>query len=395
PEVRDAIANILADAQRRLLTELGPIFEAFRTGARRNLVLLPLCAMPHPASVESGMKVATAARDLARSIAKTPPRERAIPQLFLVEDVAEFSVLSEADLAQCVRNFLTLLLYSLSAVERVSALLYGDQPGEPLATFVCAVCELPRKALCTWAVDGIALEVLDAVLAEREDDVSLAALDALEDVELAAFDEPKDADRDVLALLERYAPPQARDPEPAWWERAETLRARYGPDPGDPSSDDEQPPPHPPVGWALSVMREIETTWRTLQRRRFDDLIAQERDEVQRRRDVLLGAVEQKVDQTLWRDPAPESFRRAAALARQMERAVSLRLEDAIRDRDAARPVPPPSFDHFRAAHAAYLDAARRKPDLARMIVYGLLFVTAFTIFLPLPLRNLAEALRI
>ena len=44
------------------------------------------------------------------------------------------AVKDDAELEQCVRNFLTLLLYSLSSVTRVAPLLYGDVPSDPLAT---------------------------------------------------------------------------------------------------------------------------------------------------------------------------------------------------------------------------------------------------------------------
>ena len=244
------------------------------------------------------------------------------------------------------------------------------------------------------------LEVVDAVLDQvldqaRSDEPALADVDALEEVELAAFDEPRDADRDVLELLGRYAPPVHRDTEPPWWERGETTRARYGPDGGDPSLDDPQDAPDPPVGWALARMREIEKSWRLLQRRRFDDLISGERERVVRDRDAALAGIAKRVDDVLFADPAPDAFRRAGVLVSRMERAISLRLEDAIRDRDAALPVPPPSFESFREAHAALLDSARRKPDLARVVLYGLLFVAAMVLFSPLGLRALADALSI
>ena len=394
-EVRAHVADVLDAIQSRLLRELGPIFESFRVGTDRNLVILPLLAMPHPAAHERGLEIVDAVRSLSRRLASTPARERAIPQVFLIEDVAEYSVLGDEELTQCVRNFLTLLVYSLSAVTRVSELLYGNTPKEPLATFVCAVSELPRRALTTYATDSVSLEVVDAVLERVGEDVDLRDIDALEEVELAAFDEPRDADRDVLALLNRYAPEIHRDPEPPWWERAETIRARYGPDPGDPSLVAPQPAPEPPVGWALARMREIEKTWRMLQRRRFDDAIAAERERIVRDRDLVVSNIQKRVDDTLWADPSPEAFGRAGVLVARMERAVSMRLEDAIRDRDAALPVGPPSFEAFRDAHAAFMDAARSKPDLGRMILWGLLFVCAITLFAPLGLRALADVLRI
>lgn len=394
-EAREALGDTLAQMERRLLRELSPIFESFRTGAERNLVVLPLLAMPHPAAHPEGEALVRAVRGLSRQLAERPARARAVPQLFLIEDVAEFSVLGDAELTQCVRNFLSLLLYSLSSVGPVAQLLYGDAPDEPLATFVCAVSELPRRALTTYAVDAVSLEVCDAVLDREGDDVDLREIDALEEVELAAFDEPRDADRDVLELLNRYYPELPRDPEPAWWERAEALRARYGPDPGDPSDDEAQPAPEPPVGWALARMREIEKSWRMLQRRRFDDAIAGERERIAKDRDRALEGIRRRVDEALWSDPDPDAFRRAGLLVQRMERAVSLRLEDAIRDRDAALPVPPPSFETFRDAHAAFMDEARRKPDLARVVLYGALFVLACVLFSPLVLRAVADALSI
>lgn len=394
-ETRGALDDTLRALERRLLGELGPIFERFRTGSERNLVVLPLCAMPHPAAWDRGEELVRTVRALSRRIASTPPRERAVPQLFLIEDVAEFSVLGESELEQCMRNFLSLLLYSLSAVERVATLLYGATPAEPLATFVCAVAELPREALTVYARDRVALELCDAVLDRESEELDLRDIDALEEVELAAFDVPRDADRDVLELLSRYAPPIDRDPEPPWWERAEAIRARYGPDVGDPSVLAEQDAADPPVGWALARMREIESTWRLLQRRRFDDLIAGERERIAKDRDRTLARIQGRVDEALFADPAPEAFARASVLVDRMERAVSLRLEDAIRDRDAALPAPPPRFEAFRDAHARFMDAARRKPDLARMSLWALLFVLSLTLFAPIILRTLADVLAI
>ncbi|MEM9193165.1 MAG: hypothetical protein AAGF12_28585 [Myxococcota bacterium] len=392
-ELREKLQPILEAVEARLLRELGPIFEPFRTGSERNLVLLPLLAMPHPPTHAEGKELIGKVRDLCRSIAERPPRKRATPQVFLIEDVAEFSVLSDAELEQCLRNFLTLLLYSLSAIDQVSALLYGQEPDEPLATFVCAVAELPRARLERYAVNRVALELVESVLDDTGDDTKLSDLDALEEVEFAAFDEPKDADRDVLELLNRYGPPIDRDDLPPWWERSETTRARYGPDPQDPSINDPQPPPEPPVGWALQRMRDIEQSWRLLQRRRFDDVIAQEREDIQKKRDALLSRIRLRVDRSLFAEPSPDAFRRTGALVRQMERAVSLRLEDAIRDRDRALPVPPPDFDAFKNAHASFLDEVRRKPDLARVLLYGFLAVLMCVLFGPIILRTVADAL--
>lgn len=394
PESRQHLGDALAAIEGRLLEELSPIFEPFRTGAERNLVVLPLCAMPHPGAFERGDEVVAAVRELSRRVAETPVRRRAVPQIFLIEDVAEFSVLGDAELEQCMRNFLTLLLYSLSSVHRVAQLLYGDVPKDPIATFVCATSELPRRELTTFATDAVALEVIDAVLThEKSDEGALFDIDALENVELASFDEPRDADRDILELLGRYAPEVHRDTEPPWWERAETTRARYGPDPNDPSLDEAQPAPDPPVGWALARMREIERSWRLLQRRRFDDLIAGERERIAQDRDTVLAGIAKKVDDSLWADPKPDAFRKSSVLVSRMERAISLRLEDAIRDRDAALPVSPPSFQSFNDAHAAMMDAARRKPDLARMVFFAVLFVSQMVLFAPLGLRALADVL--
>ncbi|HHH27021.1 MAG TPA: hypothetical protein ENK57_01550 [Polyangiaceae bacterium] len=396
PEVRAQLAGAIEAIEARLLLELSPIFEAFRVGAARNLIVLPLCAMPHPGAFDQGDDVIEAVVALSEQIAARPPRERAVPQLFLIEDVAEFSVLGDAELEQCVRNFLTLLLYSLSSVTRIAPLLYGQAPSAPLATFICAVSELPRAALARYATDAVALEVVDAVLAQtKEDGADFMAIDAIEEVELAVFDEPRDADRDVLELLGRYAPEVQRDTEPPWWERGEAVRARYGPDPGDPSVDEAQPAPEPPVGWALARMRDIEKTWRLLQRRRFDDLIGGERERIAQERDTVLASIAKRVDEALFSDPQPGAFLRASVLVSRIERAVSLRLEDAIRDRDAALPVEPPSFSAFTDAHARMMDDARRKPDLARALLWATLFVGAMVLFLPLPARALAEALSI
>jgi hypothetical protein len=392
---RARAGDVIAAIERRLLAELGPIFEAYRTGAERNLVVLPIAAMPHPASVEDGAEITAGVRSVCEKIAKTAARKRAVPQIFLIEDVAEYSVFSEEELAQCVRNFVTLLLYSLSAVRPLNDLLYGQEPDQPLATFVCSVAELSRSRLAAYAVDRVAIELVDEVLGDEGKNVVLEDIDAIEEVELAALDAPEDADRDILELLNRYGPEIHRDPDPKWWESSESIRDRYGPDRGDPSSVEAQKGPEPPVGWALGKMREIEGSWRLLQRRRFEDVIAKERERIQEARDSLLERIRKRVDTTLWADPSPSVFRKATTLVSHMERAVSLRLEDAIRDRDAALPVPPPSFDRFREAHARFLDETRRKPDLRRLGLYGTLFVIAVVLFAPIALRALAEALQI
>ena len=393
PAVRDSLDGASAQIERALLEALGPIFESYRTGAERNLVVLPVLAMPHPAGHADGEAIRRAVHSLVRRVADTPAAKRATPQVFLIEDVAELTVLGERELEQCVRNFLTLLLCSLSAVQHVTELLYGRDSREPLATFVAATAELPREKLAAYAVDRVALEVVDDVLDESGDEIDLADIDAIEEVELAAFDAPRDADRDVLELLNRYGPPIDRDDTPKWWERSEAIRERYGPDPMDPSIDDPQPPPDPPVGWALAKMRAIEESWRLLQRRRFDDVVAKEREDVTHLRDETLARLRKRVDQTLFAEPSPAAFRRAARLVERLERGISLRLEDAIRDRDAALPVPPPSFDTFRDAHARFLDSVRRKPDLARVCAYGVAFIAAMVVFGPMILRALADAL--
>jgi hypothetical protein len=392
---RERLGGVLAAVERRLLGELGPIFEAFRTGAERNLVVLPITAMPHPAATSGGADVTRAVRDLCSKVAATGARKRAVPQLFLIEDVAEYSVFSEDELAQCVRNFVTLLLYSLSAVRPLNELLYGQEPDQPLATFVCSVAELSRSRLAAYAVDRVAIEVVDEVLGDEGKNIVLEDIDAIEEVELASLDAPEDADRDILELLNRYGPEIHRDPDPKWWESSESIRERYGPDRGDPSSVEAQKAPDPPVGWALGRMREIEEAWRLLQRRRFEDVISKERERIQEARDSLLERIRKRVDITLWADPSPSVFRKATTLVSHMERAVSLRLEDAIRDRDAALPVPPPSFDRFREAHARFFDETRRKPDLRRLALYGTLFVIGVVLFCPIALRALAEAMQI
>src|SRR5690606_13627680 len=100
--VRDHLWPVLREVQARLLAELGPIFEAYRTGRARNGLILPLLAMPHPPSSPVGPALIDSVHALVSAVAGTPAQRRAIPQVYLIEDVAEFSVLSEAELGQCV-----------------------------------------------------------------------------------------------------------------------------------------------------------------------------------------------------------------------------------------------------------------------------------------------------
>lgn len=392
-EIRQHLGPVLCAVEAALLTRFGPIFERFRTGASRNLVVLPLLAMPHPGAHAEGEAIAVAVRTLADDVAKRAPRDRAIPQLFVIEDVAEFTVLSEHELEQCLRNFTTLLLYALPALENAGRLLHGFEPKEPLATFVCATAELPRAKLREYGENRVALELLDAIADAPREGATLGDLDALEEVELAALDPPDESERDVLDILERYAPKIESDDEPRWYARGESVRERYGPDTGDASKDDAQPPSDPPVGFALEEMRRIEEAWRLLQRRRFDDVVARERRAIEDARDKLLERIAARVDRELWSAPKPEAFRRAAELVQNMERGVSMRLEDAVAARDATRPVPAPSFDAFRDAHASLLDEARRKPDLGRMALIFCLTVAMTVLFLPTLLHALADAL--
>ena len=392
PEVRDRLGPVLSAMERALLRAYGPIFEHFRVHDRRALVVLPLLAMPHPAAHDDGPQIVAGVRDLLAQLTATPPTARAVPQIYVIEDVAEFSVLSEAELGQNVRNFATLILYGFDALDDAEGLLYGRDPNEPLATFACAVAELPRAALRRYGVNRVALEVLDAIAQAPRRDTSLRRLDVLEDVELAALDWEDTSHEDVRAVLDRYAPPIERDPEPRWWVRTETLRERYGPDHGDVSSDAPQPAADPPVGWALERMRGIEETWRLLQRRRFDDLIAGERRAIEERRDALVERIEAMVDATLWRDPTPEGFRETAERVEILHRAVDERLAHAVAIRDAIAPPGAPSFDAFRTAHGKFLDEVRRKPDLGRMLLYGGLAVTACVALGPSLLRALADA---
>src|SRR5690606_12083900 len=119
----------------------GPIFEPFRTGTARNGVVVPLLAMPHPHGHREGPEIVGAVRSLVAALRARPASRRCTPQLWLVEDVAEFSILSEGELEQNVRNFVTLLLRAGPALARVQTLLHGTAPDAPLATFACAVAE--------------------------------------------------------------------------------------------------------------------------------------------------------------------------------------------------------------------------------------------------------------
>ena len=389
--VRDHIEESLREVERELFKRFAPIFERYRTHDQRNLVVLPMLAMPHPASHERGTVISNSVRELARSVAQTPPRERAVPQIYIIEDVAEFSVLSDHELGACVRNFATLMLESLDAVPHENLLLFGRQPNEPLATFVCAVAELPRANLRRYAVNRVALELLDAVHDAPRDTLKLSELDLLEEVELAALTPDDESDEDVRALLERYAPDLSADAAPRWFERGEDVAARYGPDLGDPSLDAAFPPASPPIGFALEKMEAVEASWRLLQRRRFDDVIAKERKAIEEARDALLERVHARVDREMFESLSPTSFRKAAELVTKMRRGVSERLERAVRLRDETTPAPPPSFDAFRDSHASLLDEARRKLDLPRVVVYGALVVAASIALLPTLLWALAD----
>lgn len=396
PEVRAHLWAICKRVQERLLAELGPIFEAFRVGKQRNGVILPLLAMPHPPSSPDGPAVIAAVRELVAAVSGTPPRQRAIPQLYLIEDVAEFSVLSEAELAQCVRNFATLLLYSdigARGADLKDEVLHGGQPNEPLATFVCAVAEFPRAKLLEYGRDRVALELLDAIRKAPRIDASLSDADALEQIEARSFDRADEAEQDVRDVLRRYAPQITRDAPPPWWESPQLLTERYGPDPGDASLLEAVEPAQVPSGWIASRMREIEETWRLLQRKRFDDVVARDRAAVERWRDELLARLRERVDRELWADPSPASLRRTEELVAKLRRAFSEQLDEAVRERDQARPAPAPDFHELRHAHAQVLDAARRKPDPPRMLLWAVLCWIAMISFAPPVLRMLADAL--
>ncbi len=395
--VRERLWPILSAVQARLLAELGPIFEAYRTGRARNGVILPLLAMPHPPSSADGPALAASVHALVTAVAATPPRRRAIPQLYLIEDVAEFSVLSEAELRQCVRNFATLLIYAdlggEAGAELVERLVHGGQPKEPLATFVCAVAELPRAKLAAYGRDRVALELLDAIQAAPRLDATLSEADALEQIEARAFDRGDEAEQDVRAVLERYAPRIERDPPPRWWQPSSLVLERYGPDPGDPGLIEAQAPAPVPSGWLAAQMRAIEETWRLLQRKRFDDVVARDRAAIERWRDELLDKLRERIDRELWQDPSPQALRRTEELVSKLRRAFAEQLDEAVRERDNARPAPPPAFEQLRTAHARMLDAARRKPDPARMLLWGVLALLAVTLYLAPVLRMLADAI--
>src|SRR5690606_7876658 len=105
------------------------------------------------------------------------------------------------------------------------------------------------------------------------------------------------------------------------------------------------------------------------------------------------GRVRARVDRELWGSPSPDAFRGATELVEKLRRGVAIRLEDAISERDAIEPTPSPSFDDLRARHAALLDAARRKPDLGRMVLWGLLAAAAVLVLVPSILVELAAAI--
>ncbi len=394
--VREQLWASLAAVQAKLLAELGPIFEAYRTGSARRGVILPLLAMPHPPGDPQGPAIIDSVHALVEAVAATPTRTRAIPQVYLIEDVAEFSVLSPAELEQCVRNFASLLLHvdpQGEAGEFIDRLVHGGQPSEPLASFVCAVAELPRIKLAAYGRDRVALELLDAVLAAPRVEHSLSEADALEEVEAKSFRRDDEAEQDVREVLARYAPKIQPDPPPTWWERGAAIRERLGPDPGDISLIVAQPPAASPSGWLEARMREIEATWRLLQRRRFDDVVARDRQQIEQWRDALLVRLRKRIDRELWADPTPASLRRTEELVARLRRAFGEQLEDALRLRDRAKPVPAPDFEQLREAHARTLDAARRKPDPDRMALWGALAFLACLLFVPPVLKMIADGL--
>ncbi len=394
-DVRSKLSDAIAAMESRLLDELGPIFERHRTRSDRNLVILPLLAMPHPRAHADGPEIARAARELVERVRVTPVLDRAVPQVYLVEDVAEFSVLGPAELAETLRNFVMLLALSRSVVDELGPLIHGPAPDRPLATFACAVAELPRERIARYAENFVALETLDATLDAKVENAKLADLDALETLELAMLDRPEDAEALVRELIERYVPKPTPDARPLWHESAEVLRERYGPDTGDPSLDDEVPEPDPPEGFALEKMRGIEDAWRLLQRRRFDDVIARERAEIERARDAVLEKVRTYVDRSLFAEPSPEAFRRTTEIVDKLRRAVGGELEEAVSARDAIRPPKAPSFSAFASSHAELLDAARRKPDLRTLGIYGTAFVLGAATLGPTLLAALADALSV
>ncbi len=398
PWVRAQIWPVLAAIQTKLLAELGPIFEVYRTGADRRGVVLPLLAMPHPPSDPQGPAIGECVRSLIHAVAATPARQRAVPQVYLIEDVAEFSVLSTAELEQCVRNFASLLLHvdpQGESGEFIDRLIHGGQPSEPLASFVCAVAELPRTKLAAYGRDRVALELLDAVLAAPRVEHSLGEADALEELEAKSFRRDDEAEQDVRDVLSRYASKFHPDPPPTWWQRGALIREQFGPDPGDISLIASQPPAAKPSGWLEARMREIEATWRLLQRRRFDDVVARDRQQIEEWRDSLLVRLRKRIDRELWHDPSPSSLRRTEELVARLRRAFGEQLEDAVGLRDQAKPVPAPDFEQLRATHARTLDAARRKPDPDRMALWGMLALIGCVLFVPPVLAMIADALAI
>ncbi|MEZ4449963.1 MAG: hypothetical protein R3B09_10835 [Nannocystaceae bacterium] len=392
--VRAEVRPVLAAIEAALLGRLGPIFEAFRTGSARGAAIVPLLTMPHPPAHAEGGAIAESLRTLLREVAAVPPERRAIPQVFVLEDVAERSILAEDELAQCLRNFVALLLYA-DDLAIAEALIHGDDPREPLATFVCATAELPRPRLRAYGQSRVALEVLAAVRDAPRPEIDLHELDALEDVEVAELSRADEADRDVAAVLQRYAPERVREPPPAWHVEGSAILERYGPDDGDPSLDKPAPPRDPPEGWLRERIRGIQETWRLLQRRRFDDVVARDRAAVEAWRDRLRERLRDRVDRTLWKDPTPASFRRTEAEIDKLQRAFGEQLDRAVAERDASIPARAPSFDDLRQAHVEVLDAARQKPEVAVMALWGALALCAFALFLAPVLRLGAEALNL
>ncbi|HGG56615.1 MAG TPA: hypothetical protein ENK31_02335, partial [Nannocystis exedens] len=248
-EVREGLASTLAATEKLLLGHLGPIFESFRTGVDRGAAIVPLLTMPHPPAHAEGEAIVTCLKGLIRSVASTPAERRALPQIFVVEDVAERSILGAGELAQCLRNFASLLLYA-GDLQLVSSLIHGGeagaQPDEPLATVVCATAELPRSRLAAYGIQRVALEVLAAVRAAPRVEAEMRELDAIEGLEVAEFSRAGEADSDVAEVLQRYAPDRSRDPPPPWWREGSAILDHYGPDERDRSLDVAQPPAEPP-----------------------------------------------------------------------------------------------------------------------------------------------------
>jgi len=409
--VREAVGPTLDSLEDLAAERLRPIFASHRHGWQRNLVILPVLSTPHVPSAGGGKQIAARLRELYRQVQAKPVERRSVPQLYLLENVTDLSVLEEPDVDALLENFCLFISEGVArcgkntadspgalgfGAETLEHVLRGAQPEHPLGTFSVARTETGGHDLQEYLRCTLALQVLRRVRdAPVAPEGSAGAQEVRADV-AAALERPAPVDiharvREIVSQA-RLEP---RDPPPWHRFRREVLQY-YGPDEGDPTIEEDRPTGED-QGWLRGAVDRIRASWRELISRGFDELNEEfqlavadwESDRVGGPgvRDRLRKQLDEALLPASGDRPTAASYREARQRTAYIVGELEDQLGRAVTHRDRCEIELEPSFSPLRRAHGELLRAARAVPPLWPLGLAWLLFCGALTALLGPPLR--------